>query len=82
MRLVTKGFSQIEGLDFDQIFSPVVRFETVHLILALAALNKWYIKAVDVHNAYLYSKLDEEIYMEQPEGFCVRGQENKVYWLH
>ena len=78
-RLVAKGFSQIEGLDFDQIFSPVVRFETVHLILALAALNKWYIQAVDVCNAYLYGKLDEEIYMEQPEGFCVKGQENKVY---
>ena len=81
-RLVAKGFSQIEGLDFDQIFSPVVRFETVCLILALAALNNWYIQAVDVHNAYLYGKLDEEIYMEQPKGFCVKGQENKVYWLH
>ena len=81
-QLVAKGFSQIEGLDFDQIFSPVVRFETVCLILALAALNKWYIQAVDVHNTYLYGKLDEEIYMEQPEGFHVKGQENKVYWLH
>ena len=70
-RLVTKGFSQIEGLDFDQIFSPVVRFETVCLILALAVLNKWHIQAVNVHNAYLYGKLDKEIYMEQPEGFCV-----------
>ena len=81
-QLVAKGFSQIEGLDFDQIFSPVVRFETVRLILALAALNKWHIQAVDVHNAYLYGKLDEEIYMEQPEGFHVKGQENKVYRLH
>ena len=80
--MVAKGFSQIKGLDFDQIFSPVVRFETVCLILALTALNKWYIQAVDVHNAYLYGKLDEEIYMEQPEGFHVKGQENKVYWLH
>ena len=42
-QLVAKGFSQIEGLDFDQIFSPVVRFETVYPILALAALNKWHI---------------------------------------
>ena len=57
----------------DQIFSPVVRFETVHLILALATLNKWYIQAIDVHNAYLYGKLDEEIYMEQPKGFRVKG---------
>ena len=71
MRLVAKGFSQIEGLDFDQIFSPVIRFKTVRLILALAALNKWHIQAVDMHNAYLYGRLDEEIYIEQPEGFCV-----------
>ena len=72
-RLVTKGFSQIEDLDFNQIFSPVVRFETVRLILALAVLNKWHIQAVDVYNAYLYGKLDEEIYIEQPEGFHVKG---------
>ena len=42
-RLVAKGFSQVEGLDFDQVFSPVVRFETVRLMLALAALENWYI---------------------------------------
>ena len=54
----------------------------MHLILALAALKKWHIQAIDVHNAYLYSKLDEEIYMKQPQGFHVKGQENKVYQLH
>lgn len=80
-RLVAKGFSQVEGIDFDQIFSPVVRFETVRLILALAALEDWHIQGVDVKNAYLYGKLDEEIYMEQPEGFKVKGQEHKVFRL-
>ena len=47
-RLVVKGFSQVEGLDFDQVFSPVVRFETVHLMLALATLENWYITGLDV----------------------------------
>jgi len=47
-RLVAKGFSQIEGKDFDQIFSPVVRFETVRLILALAALEGWFLSGLDV----------------------------------
>ena len=51
--LIAKGFSQVEGKDFDQIFSPVVRFETVRLILALAALEGWYLSGLDVRNAYL-----------------------------
>jgi Reverse transcriptase (RNA-dependent DNA polymerase) len=58
-----------------------VRFESVRLILALSALEDYYCVGVDVHNAYLYGKLDEEIYMRQPEGFKVRGQENKVIRL-
>jgi hypothetical protein len=55
-----------------------VRFESVQLILALSALEDYYCVSVDVCNAYLYGKLDKEIYMRQPEGFKVRGQENKA----
>ena len=80
-RLVAKGFSQVEGEDFDKIFSPVVRFETVRLILALAALEDWHISGLDVRSAYLYGKLEEEIYMEQPEGFRKPGTEHKVFKL-
>jgi len=80
-RLVVKGFSQVEGLDFDQVFSPVMRFETVCLMLALAALENWFITGLDVQSAYLYGKLDEEIYMEQPKKFAVPGQEHKALHL-
>ena len=80
-RLVAKGFSQVEGEDFDKIFSPVVRFETIRLILALAALEDWHISSLDVRSAYLYGKLEEEIYMEQPEGFHTPGTEHKVFRL-
>ncbi|PIL22579.1 hypothetical protein GSI_15268 [Ganoderma sinense ZZ0214-1] len=80
-RLVAKGFSQVEGEDFDKIFSPVVRFETVRLIMALAALEDWHISGLDVRSAYLYGKLDEEIYLEQPEGFRIPGSEHKVFRL-
>ncbi|PIL33228.1 hypothetical protein GSI_04678 [Ganoderma sinense ZZ0214-1] len=80
-RLVAKGFSQVEGEDFNKIFSPVVRFETVRLIMALAALEDWHISGLDVRSAYLYGKLDEEIYLEQPEGFRIPGSEHKVFRL-
>jgi hypothetical protein len=80
-RLVAKGFSQVEGIDFDNIFSPVVRFETVCLMLALAVLENWNMLGVDVKTAFLYGELDEELYMEQPEGFKIKGQERKVLQL-
>jgi hypothetical protein len=80
-RLVAKGFSQVEGIDFDEIFSPVVRYETVRLMLALATLENWTMSALDVKSAFLYGKLNEEIYMEQPQGFIAKGQEHKVFRL-
>jgi len=82
-QLVAKDFSQVEGLDYDEIFSPVVRFESVCLLFAfLAALENWHMTTLDVKTAFLYGQLDEEIYMEQPEGFKVKGQEFKVLCLH
>jgi len=77
--LVAKGFSQVEGIDFDELFSLVVCYETVQLLLAIAALEDLDIQSVDVKTAYLYGDLDEEIYMEQPEGFKLPGKENKVW---
>jgi hypothetical protein len=68
-------------MDYDQVFSPVVRFETVRLILALAALKNWVAYGLNFRNAYLYGKLDEEIYMEQPEGFTAPGTTKEHYVL-
>src|SRR5580692_7577955 len=53
----------------------------VCLILALAALENWYMSGIDVKTAFLYGELDKELYMEQPEGFKVKGQEHKVLRL-
>ena len=80
-RLVAKGFSQIEGINFDQIFSPVVWYESVCLLLVAAALEGWHIEGLDVKSAFLYGQLDEEIYIEQPKGFKIHGQEQKVLCL-
>ncbi len=80
-RLVVKGFSQVEGINYDTIFSPVVWFETVQLMVTLAILKNWHITGLDVKTAFLYGELDKELYMEQPEGFKVKGQEGKVLHL-
>ena len=53
----------------------------MRIVFALATLHSWYMTGVDVHTAYLYGKLDEEIYMRQPKGFIARGQESKVMHL-
>ena len=77
-QFVTKGFTQVFRIDYKNIFSPVVRFETLRLLLSLAALHDWEIEALDVKTAFLFGELDEEICMEQPEGFVVKGKEKKV----
>ena len=76
--MVAKGFTQVYGIDFEETFSPVARFETVRILLALAALEDWDIKSLKVKTAYLYGELDEEICMDQPEGYIKKGQERKV----
>ena len=59
-------------------FSPVARYESIQYLLAHAALLDWEIEAMDVKLAYLHGVLEEELYMEQPEGFIAKGEENKV----
>jgi hypothetical protein len=80
-RLVVKGFLEIEGIDYNEIFSPVVRFETVRIMLALGSLQGWHFEGLDVVTAFLYGELTEKIFMKQPEGFVIRGKEHKVLRL-
>ena len=68
-RLVAKGFSQKAGIDFHEIFSPVVKIVSIRIVLALVALFDLELQQLDVKTAFLHGDLDEEIYMEQPEGF-------------
>ena len=80
-RLVVKGYAQMFGVDFSKTFSPVARLDTIRLLLALAAQKGWIIHHMDVKSAFLNGHLEEEIFVEQPEGFVVHGQEEKVYRL-
>ncbi|KAF3671469.1 putative tyrosyl-DNA phosphodiesterase 2-like [Capsicum annuum] len=77
-RLVVKGFKQKESLDYFDTYSPVIRITSIRMLIALAAVYGFEIHQMDVKTAVLNGELEEEIYMEQPEGFVVLGKENKV----
>lgn len=66
---MAKGFSQKQGIDFSETFSPVVRWDTIRTVLSVAACQKLKLTQFDVKTAFLYGNLSEEIYMVQPEGF-------------
>ena len=67
-RLVARGFSQQYGIDYEETFAPTLRFDSLRMLLAIAAYEDWHIHQMDVVSAYLAGELEEEIYMEPPEG--------------
>ncbi|KAG7571799.1 Zinc finger CCHC-type superfamily [Arabidopsis suecica] len=81
-RLVAKGYVQRHGIDYDEVFAPVARIETIRFIIALAASNGWEVHHLDVKTAFLHGELKEDVYVLQPEGFVKEGTEEKVYKLN
>ena len=77
-RLVAKGFAQRKGKEYDEIFAPVVRHTSIWILLALVAIYDLELEQLDVKTAFLHGDLDEDIYMEQPEGFVVEGKSELV----
>ena len=75
---MAKGYTQKEGEDFFDTYSPVAWIATIRVLFALAASYGLHVHQIDVKTAFLYVELEEEIYMEQPDGFVVLGEENKV----
>lgn len=81
-RLVAKGYVQKKGIDFEEVFAPVARMESVRLMLAVAAHRGWSVHHMDVKSAFLNGELEEEVYVSQPPGFVAAEHKNKVLKLH
>jgi hypothetical protein len=81
-RLVAKGYVQRQGIDYEEVFAPVARMESVRVILAVATHQGWAIHHMDVKSAFLNGNLSKEVYVVQPPGFSVAGHEKKVLRLH
>jgi hypothetical protein len=79
--LVVKGYMQWHDIDYDEVFTPVARLDSLRLLIALAAHEGWEVNHMDVKSAFLNGDLQEEIYVEQPAGFIVARKEHKVLKL-
>ena len=77
-QLVIKGYSQQKGIDYDEIVSPVVRHTSIRAVLALVARWDMHLEQMDVKTIFLHGDLEEQIYMNQPEGFTQLEQEHMV----
>ena len=79
---MVKGYAQKAGIDFDEIFSPVVRLTTIRVVLAMATALDLELKQLDVKTAFLHDKLNEKIYITQSEGFIEKHKKNLVCRLN
>ncbi|KAK1379914.1 hypothetical protein POM88_026658 [Heracleum sosnowskyi] len=80
-RLVAQGYSQAEGIDYDETYAPVARLEAIRMFLAFAAYSNFKVYQMDVKSAFLNGELDEEVYVEQPPGFENQELLDFVYFL-
>ncbi|XP_059072468.1 retrovirus-related Pol polyprotein from transposon TNT 1-94 [Cryptomeria japonica] len=73
-RFVARGFSQKEGIDYEETFAPVARYTSIRTIIAIAASKGWKLHQMDVKTAFLNGVIEEEVYIEQPEGYEIRDR--------
>ena len=81
-RFVSQGFSQKEGIDYAKTFVLVTRYSTIRSIISLAFVMGWKLHQMDVKTAFLNGIIEEEVYMDQPQGFVVHEKESHVCRLN
>jgi hypothetical protein len=77
-RFLARGFSQVEGIDYEEKFAPVARFTSIRMIIALAASMGWRLHQMDVKTTFLNGEIEEEVYIEQSDGFVIHEKESHV----
>ena len=77
-QLVAKGYSQVEGIDFGEIFSPIAKLTSIIFLLSLATTFDLEVEKMDVKTTFLHEDLDDQIYMKKPKGFTVKGKKELV----
>jgi hypothetical protein len=77
-RFVARGFSQVEGIDYEETFAPVARYTSIRTIIALTASMGWELHQMDVKTTFINGEIEEEVYIEQPEGFVIHEQKSHV----
>lgn len=80
--LGARGFLQKEGFDYTEVFPPVVRHETIRLVIAVATSNARPLYHLDVKSAFMNGTLEETVYVTQPSGFIIRWKEDRVFKLN
>ncbi|GKA39283.1 putative ribonuclease H-like domain-containing protein [Tanacetum coccineum] len=78
-RLVAQGYTQEEGIDYDEVFAPIARIEAIRLFLAYASFKDFMVYQMDVKSTFLYGKIEEEVYVCQPLGFEEPDFPDRVY---
>ena len=80
-RLIAQGFTQEQGIDYKETFSPTAKLSAIRIIAAIAARNDWELEQTDIDGAYVNATLSETIYMCQPKGYETPGKEHHVCLL-
>ena len=81
-RQVAKEYVQEESMDFEEVFVPIAKMESVRLLIARVAQESWKIHHMDVKSVFLNDELERDVYVNQPPGFIKEGKEHKVLKLH
>ena len=80
-RFVARGFSQKEGVDYEETFAPIARYTSIRTIISLASVMGWILHQMDVNTTFLNGVIEEEVYREQPQSFVAYRKESHVYRL-